>query len=420
MTQASAWFPALQPHLSTPESDRVAEYDVVIVGGGVVGSLVACALEGAGLKIALVEASAQSLAVTRGQAYSVNLLSSQILADLGLWAAIRPQVETYRRVRLSDGDYAGVVTFTPQDIDQDTLGFVAEHRVILTELQRRLRSCQEVDWLCPAQVIQTEFTAEAAWLHLEIDGQPQTLKSRLVVGADGSKSMLRQQAGIRSLGWQYWQSCVVAFIRPERPHENIAYERFQTDGPFAILPLPNQICRIVWTVPKAEAERLIHLDRDRFLAELSQRYGDQMGQLELVGEPYVFPVRLLHSTRYVQPRLALVGDAAHCCHPVGGQGMNLGIRDAAALAEVIRTAHRQGEDVASLRVLRRYERWRMIENLIVLAFTDFLDRLFSNRIEPIVRLRRVGLWLLNHVQPLKVLALRLMLGLTGRAPRLHV
>lgn len=402
----------------TDDNQATSDYDVTIVGGGIVGSLAACALSGSGLKIALIEASEQSLAVARGQAYSLNLLSSQIFDQLGLWQRIRPQIETYTQVYLSDGRHPGVVQFSPQDIQSDTLGYVAEHRILLAELQTQLRQCPDITWLCPAKVVQTDFQAKVAQLTIDQSGEVTTLRSRLVVGADGARSPLRQQASIRTYGWQYWQSCVVAFIQPEKSHANIAYERFQTDGPFAILPLPDNLCRIVWTVPHAEAERLMQLDRASFLQELTQRYGSQMGQLDLVGDPYVFPVRLLHSTQYVKPRLALIGDAAHCCHPVGGQGMNLGVRDAAALAEVIRTAHHRGEDFASLKVLKRYERWRMVENVIVLAFTDCLDRLFSNRILPIVGLRRLGLWILGNIQPIKTQILRLMLGLTGRAPQI--
>ncbi|WP_431629587.1 FAD-dependent hydroxylase [Alkalinema pantanalense] len=394
------------------------DYDVTIVGGGIVGSLAACALSGLGLKIALIEASQQSLAVARGQAYSLNLLSSQIFDQLGLWQRIRPQIETYTQVYLSDGHYPRVVHFSPQDIQAETLGYVAEHRILLTELQTQLRQCADVTWLCPAKVLQIDFQPHAAILTIEQSGIVTTVRSRLAIGADGARSPIRQQVGIKTYGWQYWQSCVVAFIKPEKSHSNIAYERFQTDGPFAILPLPDNLCRIVWTVPHSEAERILKLDRSSFLQELTQRYGSQMGKLDLVGEPYVFPVRLLHSTQYVQPRLALIGDAAHCCHPVGGQGMNLGIRDAAALVEVIRTAHSRGEDFANLKVLKRYERWRMVENVIVLAFTDLLDRLFSNRILPIVGLRRMGLWILGNIQPIKTQVLRLMLGLTGRSPQL--
>ncbi len=410
---------------SSPNSAKnpAKTYDIIIVGGGIVGSIAACGLAQSGLQVALIETQSQSFASTRGQAYSINLLSAQVFQDLGLWDTIRPHIEAYRAVNLSDGDYSKVVHFSPQDLQSktfntDTIGYVAEHRVLLEALQIPLRNTPNLDWICPATVTDTCWTADRAIVTVKVQGQSQTLHARLIVGADGSNSPLRTAANIRTIGWQYWQSCIVAFVKPEIPHHQVAHERFQPDGPFAILPLPNGLCRIVWTAPKNEANRVIQLDPAAFMTELRHRFGDHLGHLTLVGEPSVFPVKLLHSFRYVQPRLALIGDAAHCCHPVGGQGINLGIRDAAALCETIAHAHAQHEDFAMLPVLRRYERWRIWENLLVLGLTDTLTRLFSNQILPIVFLRRISLWILEDVQPVKSLVLRLMQGLTGRAPHI--
>jgi 2-octaprenyl-6-methoxyphenol hydroxylase len=290
--------------------------------------------------------------------------------------------------------------------------------VLLAALQMALQQCPNVTALCPAELVDTTYHADRVDLTVKLPTETRHIQSRLLVAADGARSPIRQQAGIQTRGWQYWQSCVVAFIKPEKSHQNVAYERFWASGPFAILPLPNNICRVVWTAPKAEAERIATLDEAEFLLRLKQRYGEQMGELALLGDRSVFPVQLMHSTRYVMPRLALVGDAAHCCHPVGGQGVNLGFRDAAALAQVIQTAHQQGQDFGALHVLRQYERWRTWENLTILGFTDLLDRLFSNNWLPIVVLRRFGLLTLQAVPPIKQLALRLMTGLLGRAPAL--
>ncbi len=240
----------------------------------------------------------------------------------------------------------------------------------------------------------------------------------MIVAADGAKSGIRQAAGINTRGWQYWQSCIVAFVKPEKGHNNTAYERFWSSGPFAVLPLPENRCRIVWTAPHAEAKALVALNDEDFLAELTKRYGTQMGKLELEGDRFIFPVQLMQSDRYVLPRLALVGDAAHCCHPVGGQGLNMGIRDAAALAQVLQQAHSQGEDIGSLAILKRYESWRKQENLTILGFTDLLDRVFSNNFLPVVLIRRLGLLVLHRVPPVKIFALKLMTGLKGRTPEI--
>lgn len=390
--------------------------DVAIVGGGLAGMTLACALKASGLQVALIEAQPESAAVARGQAYHINLLSSRIFAGLGVWEAMRTEVNPIEQIRLSDADHRGIVQFTRPDLGTPYLGFVAEHRVILAGLQRGVQHCANVTYLCPAELVRTQYHSTGIELELKQPDGLLKLQTRLLVGADGARSPIRQQAGIRTDGWQYWQACVVAFIQPEQPHHNIAYERFWPSGPFAILPLPNNVCRIVWTAPKSEAEAIAALDDADFLHQLKQRYGDQMGELSLIGQRSVFPVHLMQSRRYTQSRLALIGDAAHCCHPVGGQGVNLGIRDAAALAQVLTAAHHRGEDIGDVRVLKRYERWRKFENLVILAFTDLLDRVFSNHWLPIVGLRRLGLWSLRTIRPLKRFALRLMTGLTGRAP----
>lgn len=403
-------------HTTTPQNSF--DYDLAIVGGGIIGLTLACALKDSGLSIALIEAKPYSVAAMKGQAYAVHLSSKLILEGIGIWDKILPQIEFFRSVRLSDADYPGVVEFQPTDLGTDVLGYVAEHQALLTPLQEFMQQCANVEYLCPAEVVQTGYQPDGVEISLLVEGVSRNIRTRLLVAADGARSRIRTIAGIKTQGWQYWQSCIVAFVKPEKPHNNIAYERFWSSGPFAILPLPGNRCRIVWTAPHAEAKALVGLDDEQFLAELSRRYGDQMGELQLEGSRFVFPVQLMQSDRYVLPRLALVGDAAHCCHPVGGQGLNMGIRDAAALAQVVQSAYNQGEDIGNLQVLKRYERWRKRENLTILGFTDLLDRVFSNNFLPVAIARRCGLLILNLVQPLKKYALQLMTGLRGRLPQL--
>ncbi|MGL4378245.1 MAG: FAD-dependent monooxygenase, partial [Microcoleaceae cyanobacterium] len=223
---------------------------------------------------------------------------------------------------------------------------------------------------------------------------------------------------IKTSGWKYWQSCIAMTIKTEKPHNEIAYERFWPSGPMGVLPLPGNRCQVVWTAPHAEANSLKEWDEKEFLSLLEYRTGGVLGKLELESDRYVYPVQLMQSDRYVLPRLALIGDAAHCCHPVGGQGLNMGIRDAAAIGEIITKAHEKGEDIGDLKVLEKYENWRQKENLVVLGFTDFLDRLFSNTWLPIVAFRRVCLWSLQNLPPVKFLAIRLMTGLLGGIPKL--
>jgi len=401
----------------TPTHQLGYDYDLAIVGGGIIGLTLACALKDSGLSVVLIEAKPHSVAAAKGQAYAVHLLSGQIFAGIGVWDKILPQIATFRQVRLSDADHPDVVEFQLADLGTDALGYVAEHQALLTPLQEFLQECPNVSYLCPAEVVKTQYEPTGVEIDLRVGDESRTIRTRLLVAADGARSRIRTWAGIRTRGWQYWQSCIVAFVKPEKPQNDTAYERFWPSGPFAILPLPGNRCRIVWTAPHEEAKALVALDDEQFLAELSRRYGDQMGRLELEGDRFVFSVQLMQSDRYVLPRLALIGDAAHCCHPVGGQGLNMGIRDAAALAQVLQSAHQRSEDIGDLAVLKRYERWRKQENLTILGFTDFLDRMFSNNWLPLVLVRRFGLWMLR-VRPLKIFALKLMTGLRGRPPQI--
>lgn len=397
---------------------QLPEFDIAIVGGGVVGTTFACALKDSGFRVALIEAELTSQAVSRAQAYSISLLSSRIFEGMGIWQEIRSQVETYKRVQLTDANSPNAVKFAPNDIGTETLGYVAEHRVLISALHQLLKSCSNVELFCPAKVVKTEFQANGATLDVILNGEIQQIRSHLVIAADGSRSPLRQQAGIKTFGWQYGQACVVATLKLESPHDNTAYEWFWSTGPSGILPLTDDRYRIVWTTNRAEAEKLVALDDRQFIETFQQRYGSKFGTPQIEGNRYLFPIQLMHSRRYVLPQLALIGDAAHSCHPLGGQGINMGIRDAAALAQVLQTAQKRGEDIASLKVLRRYERWRQWENLIILSITDILNRTFSNQIFPIVQLRRFSLWFLQNIPPIRSLVFRIMSGLTGRAPQL--
>ncbi|HEY9628165.1 MAG TPA: FAD-dependent hydroxylase [Coleofasciculaceae cyanobacterium] len=411
---------------SNPTHSDPIDFDVTIAGAGIVGLTLACALKDAGLKVGLIEAKPREAGLSQRRAYAITLMSEKIFRGLGVWEQMLPQIAGFNQIRLAEADYGAIVNLQPEDLGAKSLktgklGYVGEHCVLVQTLLDQLKDAASVTWLCPAELIQADYQADAVTLTLAIAGDTaklQTIRTRLLVAADGSRSPIRTAAGIATHGWQYWQSCVTAVIRPEKSHENIAREHFWESGPFATLPLPDNRCQIVLTAPHAEAQQLLEVSETEFLAELDRRYGGQLGQLELLSPRFLFPVQLMQSDRYTQSRLALVGDAAHCCHPVGGQGLNMGIRDVAALAQVITAAHQRGEDIGNLQVLKRYERWRKIENLTILGFTDLLDRIFSNHWMPLVILRRLMLQVMRVVRPVKYLALWLMTGAAGRHPNL--
>lgn len=395
------------------------DYDVVIVGGGIVGATLACGLKDSGLKITIIESQQPEVAISKKQAYALTLQTGRILKSIGVWDEIVTKITTFYQISLSDSDYPRVVEFLPKDLGTDELGYVGEHGIILSAMYEFLAQCPNVSWQCPASLKNVNYHPDFVEIEIENQGNFNTFYSKIVVAADGSKSRLREEAGIKTHGWKYWQSCIAMTIKTEKSHQNIAFERFWPSGPMGVLPLPGNRCQVVWTAPHAEAQALKELDETEFLKLLEYRTGGLLGKLELLSDRYVYPVQLMQSDRYIQHRLALVGDAAHCCHPVGGQGLNMGIRDAGALADVLKIATQKGEDIGQKRVLKRYEGWRQRENLIVLGLTDFLDRTFSGDWTPKVSLRRLGLGILNKVQIFRYFALRLMTGLIGRAPKLN-
>ena len=405
------------------EGDR---YDVAIVGGGIVGTTLAVALKDSGLTVALIEAQTEADAIAKGQAYAIHLSSKKIWEAIGVWPAIEPHVEVFRQVQLSDADYSQIVTFTPQDLKEKVLGHVAEHRVLQRELLNFLHQhCPNVTLYNPCQVTQFQQKTDSVSLTLTSlatlekedlgtlsNGMiPPQINARLLVGADGANSRVRQAANIPVRGKKYHQSCLVATISTEQSHGNVAYEKFWPSGPFAILPSRPDQCRIVWTAPHEEAKKLLNLTDEVFLQQLQHRYGTQMGQLDLASQRYLFPAQLQHAKHYVRPRIALVGNAAHTCHPVGGQGLNLGIRDAAALARTVCQAHRDQQDIGGLQSLKRYEWQRKRQNILSLGFTDLLNRLFSNEIPVIQWGRRLGLRLMQWIPFVRITALKFMAGL---------
>jgi 2-octaprenyl-6-methoxyphenol hydroxylase len=250
----------------------------------------------------------------------------------------------------------------------------------------------------------------------------QYLETKLLVAADGGRSPVRELAEIPIREKSYDQTCIVLSLRLEHSHQNIAYERFQASGPFAILPLANgDRCCVVWTATKQEAPDLLKLDQAAFMTELRQKFGkelsDRLGNFELEAQPASYNPRWLDCQTYIKPRLVLIGDAAHCTHPVAGQGMNLGIRDIGALAEILQNAHQSVEDLGSLKVLNRYQNKRRWDNFVIIWLTDVTNRLFSNQILLLKLIRRLGLAIANWL-PLKQLIMKLMMGLLIRQPNL--
>ncbi|MBT3237570.1 MAG: UbiH/UbiF/VisC/COQ6 family ubiquinone biosynthesis hydroxylase [Rhodospirillaceae bacterium] len=392
--------------------------DVLIAGGGLVGGTLACALAMGGFRVAVVDSQDPKEGLDAefdGRASAIALSSKRVLDGLGLWAHIEPDAGPIGDIRVSDGDSLFFLHYDHKDIGDEAFGYMVENRTLRRALAERFTSLDNIALLAPARVKDLDRTPGQVRATLE-DGR--CIEAGLIVGAEGRNSPTRDAAGIKLTRWSYHQTGIVCTVAHEHSHENIAHEHFLPAGPFAILPLPGNRASIVWTEKSDLAPAIMALDNDGFLSELKTRFGDFLGDIEVVGPRWAYPLSLQYAGRATDQRLVLVGDASHGMHPIAGQGLNMGLRDVAALAEVMTDARRLGLDPGDGVILDQYERWRRFDNTLMLAMTDFLNRLFSNDIEPVRLARDLGMAAVNKIPPLKKVFMRHAMGLAGDLPRL--
>jgi 2-octaprenyl-6-methoxyphenol hydroxylase len=341
-----------------------------------------------------------------------------MLEALGLWGALAGRAEPMERIVVTDGRVGGselsLLEFGAGDGDTGPARLI-EEPALLAALHDAVVDAARTPRFVTGSVASLEVSGSHAALVLE-DGR--RLAARLVVAADGARSGLRRLAGIGTVAWDYGQSGIVATVAHERGHGGVAIERFYPAGPFAVLPLTGNRSSLVWTKPSAEAKRLLALDEAGFGAELAPRFGDDRGRILAVGPRQGFPLRFQVARGFAGHRLALAGDAAHVVHPLAGQGLNLGLRDVAALAECVADAVRLGLDPGDATTLERYERWRRFDTVQMALGFDGLNRLFSNDNDSLRLARDLGLGLVQRLPPLKRLFMREAAGVTGETPRL--
>lgn len=408
-------------------------YDILISGGGLVGASLACALSGQGLRIGLVEAipfGASGQPSYDDRAIALAQGTQRIFAAMKLWSALAAQATPIHQIHASDRGRFGFTRLDRSEEGVAALGYVVLARDLGAILHQRLTQLDDVEVLCPAQLTVAEApdslsqasaaapAAQAMSLRILTEQGEQCVQTRLAVAADGTQSNLRESFKIPTRVWHYGQSAIIANLTPERPHANVAYERFTDSGPIALLPLSEQRCALVWTQPAHQVDAFMALDDSAFLARLQKYFGHRLGRLLRVGQRTAYPLSLVRARQSVATRLALIGNAAHTLHPIAGQGFNLGIRDVAALVDVVLQAHRAGEDIGSTVVLERYAAWRRGDHRRVIAFTDGLTRVFTNPLPPIALMRDVGMVALDLCPPAKRLFGRLTMGRVGKLPRL--
>ena len=392
--------------------------DVVIVGGGLVGLTLGTALAGAGIETVVVDGTPPARlkdAAFDGRVSSIALGSKRMLDGIGLWPAIADAAQPILEIRVSDGDAPLFLHYDHRAMGSDPLGFIVENRAIRAALIERAAALATLRHLAPASVEALQHAEGAVEARLADGG---SVRARLAVAADGAGSRLRAAAGIATVRWSYEQVGIVCTVAHERPHRGIAHERFLPAGPFAILPMTGNRSSLVWTEHAALAPALLEATPAVFARELDTRFGDFLGALEPVGPRWSYPLSLTHARRYVAPRLALAGDAAHAIHPLAGQGFNLGIRDAAVLAELVVDRARLGLDIGGDDVLTHYQRRRRFDSVVLIGVTDGLNRLFSNDSQGLRLIRDLGLAAVNEMPPLKRFFMRHAMGLAGDLPRL--
>ncbi|MGF1525844.1 MAG: UbiH/UbiF/VisC/COQ6 family ubiquinone biosynthesis hydroxylase [Candidatus Competibacterales bacterium] len=395
------------------------DYDVLIVGGGMVGSTLACALGDTPFKVGLLEAALPAPVGVDDpfdlRTSALSLASTRILENIGAWQTLvaSQRLCPYRRIRVWE-DGGAETNFAADAVGEEVLGYFLENRLLQHALLERVRALDNVDLLAPATPVAIRFAETAA----TVETGDRTLKARLLVGADGQRSKVRQASGIGVFAWDYEQGVVVASVKTALPQQDLTWQRFTPAGPQAFLPLAGPHATLVWYHRPREVQRLLALAEADFIRELEGAFPIELGGVEAVVERGSFPLQRQHANRYVDHRVALIGDAAHAIHPLAGQGVNLGLLDAAALRDVLLSAVARGRDIGDGELLGDYQRWRRRENLAMMTVVDVFYRLFGNDNTALRQLRNTGLWFAERLSPAKHQVMRYALGLVGRQPSL--
>ncbi len=396
------------------------QYDIVIIGGGMVGATLACALRHSGLQCALVEFAGNDTNTTESQfdlrVSAITRASQRIFESLHVWQSMVAQrVSPFREMHVWENTGRAELHLDSAELGEPLLGHIIENRVITAALMAGLQGVDNIAVL-HGQRCQRLQRHDENW-HVQLsDGR--VLQTRLLVGADGSRSWLREQLQIRVRGWDYDHTALVTYVKTALPHQATAWQRFLPTGPLAFLPLTDGYSSIVWSTRDALARTLRDMDSAQFAQELQQASESRLGAIESIGPRAVYPLRFLHTEHYIADGVALVGDAAHTMHPLAGQGVNLGLTDAAALAEVLLDATQRRQSISAQPVLRRYERWRRADNLPMLVAVDNFQRMFATEQPVLAWLRSAGMGMLNKLPPVKRFIIDYAMGKRLDLPKL--
>ena len=396
--------------------------DIAIVGGGLNGPALAIALAKQGRRVTVIDSLSETVrknAGFDGRAYALAMASVRLLRAIGVWDRVKDHSQPMLEIKVSDGR-AGegpspfFLHFDHAEIEEGPMGHMLEDRYLRRAFLEAMKEEPNITQLRDTVVAQE---VETGGMRVTLESG-KTLSCQLLVGSDGRASGTAQRAGIKRTGWGYGQTALVAAIEHEVPHNGVAHQFFMPPGPLAILPLPGNVSSIVWSETDDTAARFAALSDAEFMEVLRPRFGDFLGDIKLLGKRFTYPLNLTIANHFVAERVALIGDAAHGMHPIAGQGLNAGLRDVAALAQVLDEAQRRGEDIAAPDVLARYQQWRRFDTATLALVTDATNKLFSND-NPILRFGRdLGMGAINAVPKLRRAFIREAAGLTGDLPDL--
>jgi 2-octaprenyl-6-methoxyphenol hydroxylase len=412
-----------QAEMTEQKGSESRRYDVAIIGGGLVGASLACALAPLGLKFALVEAvnfRAASQPSYDDRTLALSASSCKILQSLGIWQSLQANATPIREIHVRELDRPGRVVMDPAELGLDRFGHVVEARVFGAAMTDAIPRLENLDFLCPASVGQIDIGEDCAMVTYQEGGEETRLEASLLVGADGANSFVREALGIESERHDYRQNAIICNITPEQDHRGRAFELFTPTGPFAVMPHVNGRCGLIWCVSSSEVDHMMEMPEQEFLEQAQQRFGTQLGDFVRLGRRSSYPLKLVRALEDIRPRAVILGNAAHAIHPVGAQGFNLGLRDVAVLAEVLADEIKSGHaaDFGSMKVLERYSKWREPDQRGTIAYSDGLARMFANPSPASATARTAGLLAHAFIPALRrQLAIRAM-GFRGRTPRL--
>jgi len=396
----------------------IVETDVLVVGGGLAGSALGAALAGTGVSAVVVDRADPKILKNQkldGRVTAIAFATKRMFDAMGVWGAMQKDAAPIEDIRIVDGASPLILHYDHREVGDDPLGWMVENGTLRRALLDGAARGQGIRYLAPESIVRLERGETGVEAQL---GGGQVLRARLAVAADGRDSETRDAAGIRCTRWSYGQTAIVLVVEHEAPQDFVAVEHFRPAGPFAILPMKGKRSAVVWTEPDRRVPGLLALPDDEFDAELAKRFGDFRGRVRTVSPRLAYKLRFSHAERYCAERLALVADAAHALHPVAGQGINVGFRDVAVLAEKLVEAKARGEDLGGAALLDAYERARRVDVFAMAVATDGIVKLFSNDILPLRLARDLGLGLVERLPPLKRLFMRHAMGTLGALPRL--